>query len=246
MYPRHILAIAAILCVPAAIFLASTGRMGNLLARLPLFAVSQVEVEGLVLLTPEEVVHRASIPPGASIWEPLEVWASRFSSQGDLASVQVRRVLPAGLVVTIAEREPVALVATPELRLVTEDGIMLEARPSGRTVSLPVALVSVDSTGAVSDSTSLALLGLLGRIRRVDAVAFDRISEARPWGGLGEIEILAAGVEARVLLQAVTEANMFQMRRVLDELARLQREQEPVVPYLVDFRYQGLAVVRPT
>lgn len=85
-----------------------------LLARSGYFAVRQVEVVGARYLAPEDVTRQLELGADASVWLELGKLTDRVARMSGVARARVSRRLPGTLVVTIAEREPVALAEGPE------------------------------------------------------------------------------------------------------------------------------------
>jgi hypothetical protein len=143
------------------------------LARLEVFKVREVVVEGVRWTRALELRQHLALPDSASVWHELEPWAQRLAEHDMIVEAEVRRRLPSTLVFRVVEREPVALMATPELVPVDRDGRELPLDPAGRRVDLPV----LEPSG--SPTQTRALLQALDRMR-VDPDFYAALSAVEP------------------------------------------------------------------
>lgn len=109
--------------------------------RSPLVALSEVRVEGTVRADPEQVRAAADLPLGTSILRlRLGDAEERVERLPLVADATVRRADPLTVVVSVRERQPVAVVeAEGRDVLVDETGLVIV---SGNQVSLPVIAVA--------------------------------------------------------------------------------------------------------
>lgn len=134
----------------------------RLLRGLEFFRVRRVEVRGLVNQRAEAVVRALPVPPGMSIFDPLDPIQSVAESLPGIDQVEVGRRLPGTVVVTLKEAGPVALVMRRgRLQLMSEAGEVLPFDPTVAAPDLPVA----------READSL-VAGVLARIRAVDPTLF--------------------------------------------------------------------------
>lgn len=79
------------------------------LLRSDLFLIQDVEVEGSCLVNEDDILAKLDIPAVVHLWqiEP-EILEARLMDIPEIRGVQVRRVLPQSLVVTVEERAPIA------------------------------------------------------------------------------------------------------------------------------------------
>lgn len=119
-----------------------TPRLPAALSQMETFRVSEVEVRGVRVLTEDSVVARMQLGSFASVWGDRDVWTERLMAHPMVRTAEVRRRLPNGLRVTIEEREPVALAATPTLEAVDAEGHRLPIDPTRYRLDLPVIAAS--------------------------------------------------------------------------------------------------------
>lgn len=119
------------------------------LARIPLFEVAEVRVEGAAMVPDREILEWAAIPDSANVWDDPAGWETAVAAHPVVRTVRIRRDLPATLVVEVVEREPVAFVATPVLVPVDLDGNILPVDPSRVRLDLPVVRI-LDKVGGDS------------------------------------------------------------------------------------------------
>lgn len=143
------------------------------LASFELFKVREVVVEGVRWTRAIDLREHLALPDSASVWHDLDRWAERLAEHDMIVEASVRRRLPATLVFGVVEREPVALLATPELVAVDRDGRELPLDPAERRVDLPV----LEPSG--SPTQTRALLQALDRMR-VDPDFYAALSAVEP------------------------------------------------------------------
>jgi cell division protein FtsQ len=131
----------------------------GLLARVPIFDVSTVRVEGTSLVDDREILARAAIPDTANVWHDATGWETAVAAHPMVRRVRVRTDWPSTLVVEVEERVPVAYVATPVLELVDEDGRLLPLDPTRVALDLPV--VRLGEGGWSADAPPPHRLGAL-------------------------------------------------------------------------------------
>ncbi|PSL58024.1 cell division protein FtsQ [Saccharothrix carnea] len=136
-------------------------RVGTILAMLvvtvvvctvwftPALGVRQVEVHGIADLTGDEVRTAAAIEPGTPLVRlDVDAVAARVRELPRVAGVEVERVVPGTVRLTVDERDPVAVINAPEgVHLVDATGkdyATVVQPPDG----LPELKVSPDALGA--------------------------------------------------------------------------------------------------
>ena len=110
----------------------------ELLARVPVFDVATIRVDGAELLKDQEVLEFAQIPDTANLWHDPAPWLAAVKAHPVVRSVRIRRRFPATLVLEIEEREAVAFLATPVLEPVDADGRLLPVDPIRVRLDLPI------------------------------------------------------------------------------------------------------------
>jgi cell division septal protein FtsQ len=151
----------------------------RLLRELDHFRIERVEVVGTRFSEPYAVVRAAGIAAGSSLFDDAATWRAGVLSLPLVAEVRVRRHFPSGLTLEVREVEPVALVASPELRPVDASGRLIALEPAGTILDLPIlsGVAVADSTlaqGAEEPALRLLLLmrarepGLVDRVSQID------------------------------------------------------------------------------
>lgn len=161
---------------------------GVSLYRSSLLSITEIEVEGVVELTADEVIDVAALPEGSTLLRfPRAEMEVRLAAHPWIAAAHISRRLPDGLVIHIDERSPAALVDTGEATfwLVDANAMVLGQRTPETTETVTVIRDLTDFepvAGERSDSVSLenalrVLEGLseemLARVRAVSAPSVD-------------------------------------------------------------------------
>jgi cell division protein FtsQ len=152
----------------AAALLTVLAVVGWLLWLGPVLAVRSVQVDGLGALTAEEVREVAQVPDGVPLLR-VDVGGieDRVAKLPRIRSVQAARGWPDRIVITVAERIPVAVVGPAGRRsLVDADGVLFD-RVTGDPPRGVVRL-DVDEPGSADPATQAgiaAIRALPGRLR---------------------------------------------------------------------------------
>lgn len=191
------------------------------------FRVRRVEVVGARYLAPETVARSLRLRAGASVADPTEGLAKRALSVPGVLTAEVSRRLPGTLVVTVTEREPVALV--PQ-----RDGMaMVDAR--ARVLPYDPRRVAPDLP--VLRDADAAVAGVLGRVRELDPTLYAQTSAA--WREDQEGVVLETD-NGRVRLGAAATGE--DMRAVMQVAQWLKAKGRPWAE--LDGRFAGQVVLR--
>ena len=198
-WKRRSVQLAGVLTVLAAI--------GWLLWLSPVFAVRSVQVDGLTTLVADDVREVARVADGVPL---LRVDAGavedRVAELPQVRSVQVARGWPDRIVITVAEREAMAVVGRPGRRsLVDASGVLFDTvtgEPPRGVVPLEVAEPEEGDPETLAGLTALSALppGLREEVVRVSVPDVENIELALRddtvvrWGGAG-----ASATKAQVL-----------------------------------------------
>ena len=152
------------------------------------FAIVEIEVEGVSELTEQEVIDVAALPEGATLLRfPGTAMEQRLREHPWIVAAHVGRVLPDGLVIHVTERTPAAIVDVGEASfwLVDGEGIALGARTPDAASDLMVvrdvpdfAPVAGEASESASLANALAVVAGLGeelrsRTRAISAPSVD-------------------------------------------------------------------------
>lgn len=149
----------------------------------PVLGVRSVQVDGVRTLPADQVRETAGIELGTPLLRvDVDAARARVARLPQVASVEVTRGWPHTVVVTVVERQPVAVVGQPGRRtLVDADGVLFDtvsgAPPAG-VVPLDVASPGPDDPATAAGLTAIeALPGRLrGQVTSVAATTPDDIT----------------------------------------------------------------------
>jgi hypothetical protein len=219
-----------------------------LLRRADWFEVRRVEVSGVRLLGPHEVLAAAGLPRNsANVWDAYEPIVEALRAHPMIEDAQVERRLPGTLRIRVTEKRPVALVEAPVLRAATATAELLAIEPAGRRVDLP--LVRLAPVSGEPDSAYLVrlqpLLAEVGRLAQLDPELLGRTSEVRLEQD-GVLRLVLARPRADVLVGIGADApRLRQLLGVLQELElRADPGAAPAGRVQVDLRFEGQVVLR--
>lgn len=227
--------------VGAALLAAASAEAPRVLRRIEAFQVRKVEMRGLRHLAPHQALATAGIRPGANLFDDPGPWREALAVHPLVASVEIRRRLPATLVLDVRETEPVLLVGAPALVPVDARGRVLPISPGHGSLDLPV----MRGDAAVKDGR-LATPGLraavaaFDRIARLDPALVSRVSEVGVDGNALALRLRGPANLPVLLDSAARPEQLRRLRVVLDEVGRAAQEGRVS---RVDARYDGQVVV---
>ena len=221
---------------------ALASRLPEALARMELFRVREVRLQGNRFLTQEEAARTVALPPGANVWDDLSAWEERLAAHPLVKEAKVRRRLLGTLVAEVVEREPVALVPSPTLEPVDAEGRILPIDPARHRLDLPILTPWGSGGEEVLTLTQ----------RRILAAEVARLGEADPElvARLSELSLDRRGdLRARIWEPAVTLSLPLGLpsRRIREGFAALADAGERFEGRAatdLDLRYQDQVVVR--
>ena len=213
------------------------------LSRMETFRISDVEVRGLRFLTEDSVVARLQLGPESSVWTDPSVWVERVVSHPLIRSAEVRRKVPGGLLITVEERFPIALAATPTLEPVDAEGYRLPIDPARYRLDLPIL-----STGRVPPNKSQLfpedvrlLVAEIHHLMNSDAAFLQRVSTLRE-GEPGTLIARLTAPQVDFLLRPGTSG--IRLREGQAALADALSKYPGEVPAVIDLRFAEQVVVR--
>jgi hypothetical protein len=213
------------------------------MSEMDVFRVQEVEVLGTRFLTEDSIIAQLQIDSKSSVWEDKSVWVERVTAHPLVRSAEVRRLVPSGLRITIEERRPIALAATPTLEPVDAEGYRLPIDPARYRLDLPI----ITSSRTPPDAAHLfpedvrALAAEVGRLMHSDAGFLQRVSTLR-WDERGSIVARLTGPDVVFLLQPGISAHRLREgdAALADALSRTPGN----VPAVIDLRFADQVVVR--
>ncbi|MEX2583948.1 MAG: FtsQ-type POTRA domain-containing protein [Gemmatimonadota bacterium] len=243
---RRVLVLALLGAAAAA---ASTSSLwGSYLSRkIAWLEVERVEVSGVRLLAPHEVLAASGIRQGQHLLDERELWEEALRKHPVIEDARVSRRAPNTLRIRIAEKRPIAFVADGTLRPATGAGELLPIDPSRVVIDLPIV------RGSMADSTGVAeltrLLAETDRLRTLDPVLMTQISEIRTDPGDPDVLLMTHTLGEVLLPMGATGERTAELRSVIaDVQRRLAPETDSGRGHRArfDLRFGDQIVVRPT
>lgn len=221
------------------------GRVPEALSVMEAFRVTEVEIRGVRYLTRSDVLEAIRVGPETSVWGDLDSWAEALRAHPLVRTVEVERRIPNALVITIGERVPVALVWTPTVVPVDEEGILLPLDPAEHRLDLP--LVDVGRAPAAGSrllpGQARELVAEVARLMSIDTAFLQMVSEVR-WGE--RRTIVARWIEPDVEFLLPLGVSQDRLREALNALAHAASNTSGEVPEVIDLRFADQVVVRRT
>ncbi|MDH5758360.1 MAG: FtsQ-type POTRA domain-containing protein [Gemmatimonadota bacterium] len=207
------------------------------------FVVKEVSFKGLRYLTREEALSVVAPAASASVWAAPDSWEILLAQHPLVREVEVRRSLPSTLEVTIVEREPVGLVATPTLEPVDAEGYFLPIDPARHPLDLPI----IEGRDRPAPGARLT-----PRSTRVLASAVARFADAEPtfgmmvseWGWKDQRTVVARWSQPEVEFHLAVDTAPRRLREGLAALADAMARMAGTPPGVIDLRYVDRVVVR--
>ncbi len=213
----------------------------------PAFAVREIELDGHVRLTREEVLETAGLSLGRNVFEVSQEDAEeRLRAHPWIAEAHVRRRLPGRYEIDVRERRAVALWVLGEVFLVAEDGAVFKQAEEGDPIDLPV-ITGVDRARFVRDrafrtSVLLEAVALLSDYRGAGLWAREPIGELHVERDDGLSLYVGEDATYVRLGHGPFRAKLRRLRTVLDQLA--QRSARAAYVYLDNERRPDRVTVR--
>jgi hypothetical protein len=223
-------------------------ELPGLMSRMETFRVSDVEVRGVRFLSQDSVVAQMRIDPGASVWADTDTWVHRLTEHPLIRDAQIRRRLPNGVRVTVEEREPIALAATPVLEPLDAEGHRLPIDPSRYRLDLPViATGPLPAEGAsLFPSEVRSLAAELAHLRAANAEFAGRVSAIRRDGDDAIVATVATDGSAYIDFVLPSRVSPARIREGEMALAHATLNGSGDPPAAVDLRFADQIVVRRT
>jgi cell division protein FtsQ len=178
------------------------------LSQLNYFNVRNVELDGVRIARPADLVRTLRVDTSQSVWQSLPALERRMEKHPLVSAVVVERRLPGTIVVHVSEREPIALVQSAgSLRPVDVTGTILPIDPVETPLDVPV-VSSRDST----------LLRFLDGLRQEAPALFARVSSAQRVNS-EELRLMLGSMSVRTMAD-VTVSRFKDILPVEEDLAR--------------------------
>lgn len=208
------------------------------------FAVDNIQVEGALLVSKEEIITLSGLAKGENIFKVDRTEAEKkISTHSMIAGVFVERRLPRTLEVIVQERVPVALVPIAGgLMQIDVEGFILKKDSKLNQVPLPI-ITGLDfpdtiAVGKKLDSEKLAMG--LKMIAQMDADAKEVIAEIDVFDPQKLRAFTVQGAEVRLGSGEDFQEKFSQFLQVLKEEEKLNRLED--IEY-IDVSFSGKPVV---
>jgi hypothetical protein len=215
------------------------------MSEMDVFKVEDVQVVGIRFLTEDSVVAQLQLNSKSSVWGDKGVWIERVTAHPMVRSAEVERLVPNGLRITVEERRPIALAATPTLEPLDAEGYRLPIDPARYRLDLPI----IASSRTPPDGAQLfpedvrTLAAEVNHLLSSDAAFLQRISTLH-WDGRGALVARLSGPDVVFLLPPGISAHRLREgdAALADALSRTPGD----VPAVIDLRFADQVVVRRT
>jgi cell division septal protein FtsQ len=155
-----------------------TNRAPSVLAKMEVFRVTAVDLQGNRFLTEEEVVTILALPPLASVWDDRGALEEKLGKHPLVRWVRVGRRFPGTLLVSVQEKAPVALVPNPTLEPVDAAGAFLPIDPAAYRLDLPlITLGDRERVEGLSAAERNLVAAEIARLAQGDPDFLARVSE---------------------------------------------------------------------
>ncbi|MDP1678240.1 MAG: FtsQ-type POTRA domain-containing protein [Bacteroidota bacterium] len=148
-------------------------------------SVRQISVEGVSVVSKEEVVRLINLPPNVPMYQlDLTTIQKNLLANSFIENVIVQRDAPSTLRIIIQERKPSAILVANELYYIAGDGTVLPYIASSETYDIPV-ISGVDSLNKIKTGQKLInadvqeALEIITASRMTSENLFHAISEIR-------------------------------------------------------------------
>ena len=147
--------------------------------------VRQIAVDGIAILSKEEIVRLMDLPPNVPMYDlDLTVLQRNIMTNSFVENVVIQRDAPSMLRVTVKERKPAAMLLMSDLYYIASDGTVLPYVPSTETYDIPV-ISGADSTASPKIGQRLQsadiqeALGVITASKAAGEEVFHTVSEVR-------------------------------------------------------------------
>lgn len=224
--------------------LAHWGRaIPRALSEMDTFTITEVEVRGTRFLAEDVVVEQLAIGAETSVWTDKDVLVERLREHPMVRDARIARRVPGGLLVTVAEREPIALAPTPTLEPVDAEGRRLPLDPAVHRLDLPViASTHTPPAGSALFPEDVRVLAAeLDHLMNADTAFLQRVSSLR-WNQDGTLVVRWTEPPVEFLLPS--RASPSRLREGLGALSHAIARTPGAVPEVIDLRFADQVVVR--
>lgn len=208
--------------------------------------VSEIEIRGNDHVPTKEVLSRLDVQGSVNIFQlDIEALVDRLTKHPWIRTASIQRHPPLRLVVTIEEREPVAVLSTGKTYLVSKDAVILDDVRATTTGSLPAVRaqwrVKYQAGERLTDPRILRGLELIERFRNTPPLQGAQIAEVTAEADGNYILHLA---EDKGILRLGMAESLPQLDLLDIALRRHGRGLESLA--YVDLRFPGRVILHPS
>ena len=207
------------------------------------FRISEVEVRGVHFLTKDAVVAQLGITPETSVWTAKDIWIDRLMAHPLVKGAEITRKVPNGLLVTVVERQPIALAPTPTLEPIDAEGYRLPLDPAAYRLDLPI--ISTRHTppegSRLFPEDVRVLAAEVEYLVGADTAFLQMVSSVR-WGERGTLIVRWSEPRVEFLLPRRTSPT--RLHEGLVALSNAMSRTPGEVPEAIDLRFADQVVVR--
>lgn len=213
------------------------------LSRMDTFLITEVDVRGQRFLSEEAVIAQLALSPQASIWTDQAILEERMLLHPMVREVEITRRVPHGLLVTITERQPIALAPTPTLEPVDAVGNRLPVDPAAYRLDLPIIATSrTPPAGArVFPEDVRELAAEIEHLMNTDIGFAQMVSSIRRDR---DGNLVARWTEPPVEFLLPSRPSPARLREGLGALSNAISRTPDTVPDVIDLRFADQVVVR--
>ncbi|MEA3543624.1 MAG: cell division protein FtsQ/DivIB [Thermodesulfobacteriota bacterium] len=228
----------------AALLLVSGFFVAQLLLASDLFRVEQVTVQGHDRLTEQQVVALSDVMIGVNTFSlDLGLIGRKIEENPWVHQARVQRIFPRQVVISVIERQPVAIINLGYLYYLDNHGEIFKVLGATDKLDYPI-VTGFDYAKAQSHNAEYAqclwqIVGLLTDLAERDLFSLDQVSEIHhePGGGLS-LFTLDSGVKVKL--------GYANYSRKLDRLERIYTQLQPKLQMLdyIDLNVSEKVIVR--
>ena len=216
----------------------------QLLLASDLFRVDQIRVQGNVRLTEQQVEALSDIEIGINTFHlDLQLIGHKIEENPWVQEAQVQRIFPRQVVISLKERQPVAIINLGYLYYLDHRGEIFKVLGAGDNLDFPI-ITGFDQERAQNHDPEYAqylqqIVGLLSDLRERNLFSLDQVSEIHHEDeGHLSLFTLAGGVKVKL---GYTEYS-----KQLDRLERIYAQLQPKLQILdyIDLNVNEKVIVR--
>jgi len=216
----------------------------QLLMASDMFRIDQIAVNGGRQLSENQLVELSDITPGLNTFElDLDLIGRKIAENSWVKEARVERIFPREVVISVVERQPVAIINLGYLYYLDSDGVVFKVLDAEDKLDFPI-ITGFDYQKVEQRDPQVAadlqrIVALLSNLRERQLFSLDQVSEIhRKQSGSLELFTLDAGVRIRM--------GRDEFAKKIDRLERIYSQLKPRLPILdyIDLNVDEKVIVR--